>query len=92
MDAAWVEGFEANSPESFATLEPRVDRFKGCFGDMKDGDVIVMTIVPGEGTHVTLNGAAEGTIEGDDFATALLRVWLGDSPPTAELKAGLLGT
>jgi hypothetical protein len=91
MDAAWMEGFEANSPAEFGALEDRVKTFMGYFGDMKNGDVIEMTIVPGEGTAVALNGDDKGVIEGDDFGTALLNVWLGDHPPTDELKSGLLG-
>ena len=42
-------------------------------------------------TTLQLNGKQLGTIEGDDFGTALLLVWLGDKPPSDELKAGLLG-
>lgn len=38
-----------------------------------------------------LNGELKGTIEGDDFVTALLRVWLGAKPPTEDLKNGMLG-
>jgi hypothetical protein len=91
MDAAWYEGFEANSPTDYARLQGRVEQFAGFFGDMKVGDLVELTLVPGAGTTVTLNGRELGVIEGDDFATALLRVWLGDSPPTEELKTGLLG-
>jgi long-chain acyl-CoA synthetase len=40
---------------------------------------------------VALNGQEKGTISGDDFGKALLRVWLGDHPPSEDLKAGLLG-
>jgi hypothetical protein len=92
MDSAWFEGFEANSPEGYPALEERVKKFVGLFGDMKVGDVIQMTVVPGSGTAVVLNGEDKGTIEGDDFGAALLRVWLGDHPPTADMKTGLLGT
>jgi hypothetical protein len=63
----------------------------GSLADMKVGDVIECTVLPGEGTLVTLNGEMKGTIEGDDFAPALLRVWLGSKPPAEELKNGLLG-
>jgi hypothetical protein len=91
MDAAWQEGFEANSPETYSALKERVSRFIGFFGDMKVDDTIELTMVPGEGTAVTLNGGAKGTIEGDDFSAALLLVWLGEHPPTEELKAGMLG-
>jgi hypothetical protein len=91
MDAAWRDGFEANSPEEFGALEKRVNTFAGFFGDMKDGDVIGMTIIPGQGTAVTYNGRDKGVIEGDDFSSALLKVWLGDHPPTDDLKTGMLG-
>ena len=40
---------------------------------------------------VEIKGQATGTIEGSDFGRALLAIWLGDSPPNPELKAGLLG-
>ena len=91
MDAAWLEGFEANSPAEFGALKERVKTFAGFFGDMKDGDVIEMTIVPGDGTAVLFNGEDKGIIEGEDFGTALLKVWLGDHPPTDDLKNGMLG-
>jgi len=41
--------------------------------------------------HGKLDRELKGTIEGDDFATALLRVWLGAKPPTEDLKEGMLG-
>lgn len=92
MDEAWLEGFKSNSPEVYPTLAERVATFVGLFGDMKDGDRIELTIIPGTGTAATLNGVEKGTIEGDDFSQALLRVWLGDSPPSPELRSGLLGS
>lgn len=91
MDEAWREGFEANSPDSYPALADRVTTFMGFFGDMKDGDEIVLTVVPGAGTTAALNGQDKGTIAGDDFGTGLLKVWLGDHPPSEDLKAGLLG-
>ena len=91
MDEAWREGFEANSPDSYAALADRVSTFIGFFGDMKDGDEIVLTVSPGAGTAAALNGEEKGTITGDDFGDALLKVWLGAHPPSEDLKAGLLG-
>jgi len=92
MDAAWFEGFEGNSPDAYGKLEERVKKFAGFFGDMKDGDVVEIDLTPEVGTSVSVNGKSVGIIEGDDFATALLKVWLGDHPPTQDLKAGLLGS
>jgi hypothetical protein len=91
LDSAWNEGFEANNPDEYPALEKRVTTFMGYFGDMKVGDRIIMTFTPGEGVSVAFNDTLKGVIEGDDFSKALLRVWLGDHPPTEDLKAGMLG-
>lgn len=91
MDAAWREGFEANSPSEYGGLAERVATFADLFGDMKDGDRISLTIVPGQPTVAELNGQQRGTVDGDDFGRALLRVWLGDHPPSDDLKRGMLG-
>ncbi len=92
MDAAWVEGFEANSPGSYASMADRVKIFVDLFGNMKVGDVIELTMVPGGGTTAAVNGETKGVIEGDDFSAGLLKVWLGDHPPSEDLKAGMLGS
>jgi len=91
MDTAWQEGFEANNTAAFPSIRDRVERFIGFFGDMKDGDVVEMSLVPGDGTTVVVNDQEKGAIEGDDFATALLKVWIGDTPPTDDFKQGVLG-
>ena len=92
MDAAWVEGFEANSPAAYDRLKDRVKEFADLFGNMKVGDVIELTMVPGGGTTASVSGETMGVIDGDDFAAGLLKVWLGDHPPSDELKAGMLGS
>jgi len=92
MDAAWLEGFEANSPDGYASMADRVNKFADLFGNMKVGDVIELTMVPGGGTTAAVNGETKGVIEGDDFAEGLLKVWLGDHPPSDELKTGMLGS
>lgn len=92
MDAAWIKGFKTNSEDEFGILEDRVMTFVEFLGDMKVGDVVNCTMIPGQGTTVTLNGEEIGIIEGDDFQAALLRVGLGPNPPTGTLKKGLLGT
>lgn len=90
MDGGWDEGFEENYAH-FDAIKARVEKFKSFFGDMKDGDVVEMTLIPGKGTTVVINGTEKGTIEGDDFQEALVRVWVGPEPPTDSFKEGLLG-
>jgi hypothetical protein len=70
--------------DRFATLE-------GYLSDVVAGDVIGFDYVPGTGTTVTVKGVNKGTIAGKDFMEALWNVYLGNEPPTAKLKAGMLG-
>jgi Chalcone isomerase-like len=85
---AFVEGFE-RTPS--AALKERVTRLNGWMSDMKSGQRLVFVRVPHSGVTVTVNGVKKGLIEGDDFARALISIWMGAAPPNPELKSGLLG-
>ncbi len=89
---AIVEGFEKNSKAQMGALKARLDRFNAMFPDVKEGDEIDMTYVPGKATVVTAKGAEKGVIEGKDFADALFSVWLGPNPVQEDLKKALLGS
>jgi hypothetical protein len=87
---AIVEGFEKNSKAQMGALKARLDKFNAMFPDVKEGDQIEMTYVPGKGTIVTAKGTEKGVIEGKDFADALFSVWLGANPVQEDLKKALL--
>jgi hypothetical protein len=91
LTKAWDEGFAANAAGQLPALKERLEKFKSMMTDMKSGERLSFTFKPGAGVLVDVGGAAKGTVEGDDFAKALLSVWLGAHPPNASLKAGLLG-
>ncbi len=92
INEAWRDGFANNSGPALPALKDRLDRLCGFFTEeMKKGETIVLTYMPGKGTAVEVKGVAKGSIEGADFIKALLAVWLGDSPADAGLKKGLLG-
>ena len=60
--------------------------------EVKSGDVITLDYLPDSGTHISVNGAAVGTIGGvAGFNQALLKIWLGNKPVQEDLKKGLLG-
>lgn len=88
---AWYEDFNANNPDTYASLREQVVQFASWFTDSKKGDVITMDYVPGTGTQVSWNGALRGTIPGEAFHKALLNVYMGPNPPTSSLKEGMLG-
>lgn len=93
---ALTDGLKANhSEQQLAALKPQIDAFTAAFktvGEAKKGDAIMLDFTPETGTRLTVNGQARGTpIAGEEFFTALLRVWLGDKPADSDLKKGMLG-
>lgn len=91
MIKAWREGFEANAGDALAGLQERIDTLNGWMADMKTGERLAFTHLPGKGVQVEVAEKTKGTIPGEDFAKALFAVWLGAKPPNPALKAGLLG-
>jgi hypothetical protein len=85
------EGFARNSKDQQEKLKDRLARFEAMLPDVEEGDDIVMTWIPDQGTKVAVRGTERGTIEGRDFADALFAVWLGPNPVQDDLKKGLVG-
>jgi len=83
-------GIMRNSGAEMPTLRARLDLLEHAVPDLKKGDVVDLTWVPGVGTLVRGQGR-NMTIPGKDFADALFAVWLGPKPVEAALKRELLG-
>lgn len=96
FSSALADGLAANnSAAEMAKIADKVKEFNGIMGGIggvKKGDVVQLDYLPVAGTRVSINGDAKGTIAGEDFYRALLKVWLGDNPIDADLKKGLLGS
>ncbi|MFQ5643590.1 MAG: chalcone isomerase family protein [Thiogranum sp.] len=92
ITSGWREGFRANVTDAeFKQLEERLQQFNDLFPDLRAGDIVHMDFMPNRGTTLSINGKVLGTIQGEDFFGALLKVWIGDHPADGRLKAGLLG-
>jgi len=93
--SAFNDGLKNNhAPAELARLEPQVKQLDGIFTAVKavkKGDVVLLDYLPGAGTRVTVRGDDKGTIAGEDFNRALLRIWLGEQPADASLKKAMLG-
>ena len=88
----WNDGFEDNnSDEQLEKLQARLKIFNSYFPDLKKNDVLLFDFIPATGTRVTINGEVKGVIEGADFYSALLDVWLGEEPADDDLKQAMLG-
>ncbi|MFZ1904844.1 MAG: chalcone isomerase family protein [Steroidobacteraceae bacterium] len=88
---SWEEGFANNSPGHPPALEKGLKQLDGWVTDVKSGERVSFIRIPGSGMQVDVNGTVKGAIAGDEFARALLSIWLGENPQTPELKSGLLG-
>ena len=92
MTAALYDGFEENTSEKqLEKLQSRLKTFNSYFPDLTAGDVILIDFIPATGVRVGINGEEKGVIEGADFYTALLDVWLGEEPADDDLKDAMLG-
>ena len=94
MLGALKDGIESNSPTQAASLAPRLKTLESAFpAEFKEGQVMTVVYVPGQGTSVGVEGTKGVTIEGKDFADAMFRVWLGPKPTDGgleDLKEALL--
>lgn len=94
FSGALNDGLRANHTEAqVAGFKAQIDTLNAnlkAVGEAKKGDVIHFEYLPESGTRVTVNGQARGNaIPGEDFFTAVLRIWIGDKPVDADLKKGI---
>ncbi|QRK05124.1 chalcone isomerase family protein [Archangium violaceum] len=88
---AIVDGFKKNAKDKLPALQQRLDTFTAAIPDLKKGDELVLTYVPGKGTTIESKAGQKISVEGKDFSDALFSVWLGKSPVDDSLKDGMLG-
>ncbi len=88
----WNEGLEANTPDASAALHKDFARLCSMMEDVKKGERLEFTYLPGTGTEVLVKGKSKGTIAGKEFADALFASWIGEHPgPGQDFKDDLLG-
>jgi hypothetical protein len=91
-----ADGLKANHTEQqLAALKAQSDALTAtlkAIGEAKKGDAIFFEFTPEAGTRIVVNGQPRGNpIAGEDFFTAVLRIWLGNRPADSDLKRGMLG-
>jgi hypothetical protein len=89
---AWNDGLKDNTAGASAELTQQFTELCGMMQDIKNGERMTLTYVPGTGTTIDIAGVSKGTIVGKEFADALLRCWIGPKPGPGEgFKKNLLG-
>ena len=92
MCEAWDESLKNNTPSADAQLQAEFKELCGWMQDLKKGDVMSFTYLPGTGTTVAIAGQTKGSIAGKPFADALFKSWIGPKPgPGDGFKHALLG-
>ncbi|RKH44881.1 chalcone isomerase family protein [Corallococcus sicarius] len=85
-------GFKKNAGANLPKLQARLDTFKAAIpAEIKEGEELILTYIPGKGTNVQTKGGPAIDVEGKDFADALFSVWLGKDPVDGGLRDGMLG-
>ena len=85
-------GFKKNAGDKLPALKQRLDSLISAIpAELKEGDDMLLTYVPGKGTTLQSGSGQALSVEGKDFAAALFSVWLGNSPVDEGLKDALLG-
>ncbi len=88
------EGLKENNTEAeLAAIQPQVAELTSimkAFKEVHEKDVVTLDYADGT-TRIGLNGEARGSIAGEAFNKALVKVWLGERPVQADLKKAMLG-
>ena len=92
----FTKGMEQNAPrEEFSKSITGILRMSDIFSNRKKllaGDSFAVEWLPGTGTVISVNGKPEGVpVKEPEFYSALMKIWIGNSPADAQLKDALLG-
>jgi hypothetical protein len=87
---AIIESIEANADRNLGPVKEKLELVPEVLPSVNEGQSLIFDYAPGFGTAVMLDGEVIAELQGEDFAAALMTLWLG-VPPNDELKRGLLG-
>ena len=92
INGAWTDCLKANSPNASAEVKKNFDTLATWMTEVREGDQIVFSYLPGTGVQVSVAGKAKGTPGGKPFADALWACWIGEKPGPGEgFRDGLMG-
>ncbi|WOG29949.1 chalcone isomerase family protein [Endozoicomonas sp. 8E] len=93
MANAFYEAIQINtSEEEQKELEKGIAQFMDMIdGTLKKGESGTFEYIPGKGARVIIAGEEKGTIPGKKLFNAILKVWIGETPPNQKFKEDILG-
>lgn len=93
LQEAWQEGFTKNCKAECESAKDHFKAFNDTMVDVKENSRLKMTFDK-DGVAVDIKGGKDNKkaqIVGDSFKKALLAIFIGEDPPTPDLKSGLMG-
>lgn len=91
---AFEEGLKNNNSaaelEAVKEAHAEMTKIMKGLGEVKEGSVVTFDFVDGA-TSFAVNGVVKGSMAGDAFNVAFLKIWLGSKPVQDDLKKILLG-
>ncbi len=93
LQAAWREGMNSNCvPAECEEAKNKLKEFNKLMVDSKNkGTMDIQFLADKVVVDIVGRSKSSGTIEGAVFSRNLLAVFIGNTPPTADFKAGLMG-
>jgi colicin import membrane protein len=90
----WRERIAINSDRKLVTeLGKEVMQFVDALKDtFVKGDEIAIDFLPEKGTSISVNGTEIARIKKPQLYELLVQAWVGEKPPTAQFKVGVLGS
>lgn len=79
------------SPDRFAALLPKIEKFNAFYRDVTPGDRYTAAYIPESGTRLWLNDDLLGLVEGAKFASAFFAIWIGENPIDRKFRDQMLG-
>ena len=76
--------------ESLGNAGPKAEEWINYFAEIRSGQEIVISWVPGAGLQTKVAGADKPVINDKAFAASVFGIWLGDKPVQDDLKKALV--
>lgn len=91
LGEAFTAATKVNVGEALPTYQKALAELCAAMRDVGAGDTYSFVLVPKRGIEVRRNGEPVTTIGDEAFRVLFQRLYLGDKPPTQDLRTGMLG-
>ena len=81
---------EAHGAAALQERQTALDQITQAYQGVKEGDQYALTVLPGKGTRLALNGKESVFVPDADFGLWYLGIWLGEKPMSDALRDELM--